>query len=132
MNEEKLRKGYNGYRLTERGRSHLLAHITPVHPDVLAHHVTHDFGIYESLPPDADHARVIAVAENHLVQAALVQINGQINRGDASVYHITISVDRAAGGKPVDSNGLLADDSNWQPIDPFNVDVEPAFFPFGS
>src|SRR6056297_135685 len=131
MNEEKLRKGYNGYLLTDQGRAHLLAHIDPVHPDVVAHHVTHEFGVYEQLPPDADSVRVIAVASNDQVQAAVVKVNGTTQREDGGVYHITVSVDRAAGGTPKMSNDLLTDSRNWQAVDPFSLPVMPRFFPFG-
>jgi len=131
MKPETLSKGYNGYLLTERGRSHLLAHIEPVHPDVVAHHVTHEFGVYESLPPDADSVRVIATASNEQVQAAIVKVNGTTARESGGFYHITVSVNRAAGGSPKMSNDLIADRSSWTAVDPFNVDVEPQFFPFG-
>jgi hypothetical protein len=130
MDQNKLRKGYTGYLLTDQGRAHLLAHIDPVHPDVVAHHVTHEFGVYEQLPPDADHARVIAVASNDVVQAAVVKVNGTTARESGGVYHITVSVNRAAGGTPKMSNDLLADRGNWTAVDPFNVQVEPQFFPF--
>jgi hypothetical protein len=129
MDEPKLRKGYTGYELTSNARSELLAHVNPVHPDVVAHHITHEYGVYEQLPPYVDMVRVIAVAQNDLVQAAIVKINGTTTRvyGD-SFYHITVSVDRAAGGKAVDSNALIKDSKNWTAIDPFNLAVMPKFF----
>lgn len=131
MDEKTLRKGYNGYELTQQARSELMAHIEPMHPDVIAHHVTHDFGVYESLPPDTNTVRVTAMASNDKVQAAIVKVNGTTVReyGD-SFYHITISIDRAAGGKPNDSNALVKDSKNWQAVDPFNLAVMPKFFPF--
>lgn len=130
MDEQKLRKGYNGYLLTERGREHLLAHIDPMHPDVIAHHVTHEFGVYESLPPETRSVRVTAVASNDRVQAAIVKVNGTTQRGDGSFYHITVSIDRSKGAKPVDSNDLIRDSRNWTAVEPFDVEVEPKFFPF--
>lgn len=131
MQETKLRKGYNGYELTEQGRADLLAHIEPLFPDVVAHHVTHEFGVYESLPPDATSVRVVAVANNDRVQAAIVKVNGTTAREYGnSFYHITISLDRAAGGKANDSNELIRDSRNWVAVDPFNVSVTPKFFAF--
>jgi len=130
MDQKKLRKGYNGYLLTERGRSHLLAHVDPVHADVIAHHVTHEYGVYESLPPETHTARATAVASNDKVQAVIVKINGSTARADGSFYHVTVSIDRAAGAKPVDSNALIKDSRNWTAIEPFDIEVEPRFFSF--
>ncbi len=130
MDEKKLRKGYTGYELTGQARAELLAHIEPQHPDIVAHHVTHEFGVYESLPPDTNTVRVTAVASNDRVQAAIVKVNGTTQRADGSFYHITISLDRAAGARPVDSNELIRDSRNWQAVDPFNLAVIPRFFPF--
>lgn len=131
MDEKKLKKGYNGYQLTDSARGMLLGHIEPIHPDIIADHVTHEFGVYESLPPDADYVRVVAMASNDKVQAAIVKVNGSTAReyGD-SFYHVTISVDRAAGGAPKQSNDLIKDSKNWEAVDPFNLPVMPKFFSF--
>ena len=47
IDEQKLKKGYNGYLLTDHSRDLLLGMIEPVHPDIIAHHITHEFGVYE-------------------------------------------------------------------------------------
>ena len=130
MDEKKLKKGYTGYELTDSARWELMAHIEPIHPDVIAHHVTHEYGVYESLPPDTNTVRVTAMASNDTVQAAIVKVNGTTQRPDGKFYHITISIDRAAGAKPVDSNALIADSKNWVAVDPFNLAVMPKFFNF--
>jgi len=131
MEQTNLRKGYSGYLLTQSGRETLLSHVDTVHPDVVAHHVTHQFGVYESLPPDADHVRAIAVAQNDQIQAVIVKVNGTTSRDDGSFYHITVSLDRTAGAKPKDSNDLIRDSRNWIAINPFDIEVEPKFFAFG-
>lgn len=130
MDQTKLLKGYTGYELTELGRAQLLAHIEPAYPDVIAHHVTHEFGVYDSLPPEAASVRVTAVAFDDRVQAVVVKVNGTTARPDNKIYHITVSIDRGAGATPNDSNRMLADLANWRAIDPFNVDVVPKFFIF--
>ena len=53
------------------------------------------------------------------------------DRPATGVYHITVSLNGALGVKPNDSNAMLMDESQWENIDPFYVEVEPAFFPFG-
>jgi len=131
MDEKKLRKGYTGYLLTDHAKSQLLGHIEPMHPDIVAHHVTHEFDVYESLPPDTNTVRVTAVAYDDRVQCAVVKVNGSTRRPDGKIYHITISLDRAAGAKPVDSNMVLDDLTNWYSVDPFNLAVMPKFFSFG-
>lgn len=130
MDEQKLKKGYNGYLLTDAGRQDLFVHIEPMFPDVIAHHVTHEFGVYDSLPPDATSVRVVATVSNNKVQAAIVTVNGSEVRDENSFYHITISLDKSAGAKAVGSNALIADENNWQDVDPFNIPVVPTFFPF--
>lgn len=120
--------GYNGYLITGKGRVELLSRVSPLFKDVIAHHVTHEFGVSESLPPDAKTVEVFAVAQNDKVQAALVKVNGSTNRPGGKTYHITISIDREAGAKPVDSNTLIADKSTWTSLEPFEIDVVPSFF----
>jgi hypothetical protein len=126
------KKGYNGYQLTEQSRDNLLRHIPPIYPDVIAHHITHEFNIVEQLPPDAITARVTYMMHGNGVQAAIVKVNGTTTRTyEDSFYHVTISVDRAAGAKPQDSNALIKDSKNWTVVSPFDLDVVPRFFPFG-
>jgi hypothetical protein len=126
-----LRMGYNGYQLTDQYRYKLLQIIYPIHPDVIAHHVTHEYGVWESLPPAANSVRMIAFAANDKVQAAIVEVNGEVERLHGnSFYHITISIDKSAGGKAVDSNALIKDRSNWVAIAPVLLAVIPAFFNF--
>jgi hypothetical protein len=124
-------RGYNGYQLTDQSRDKLMRILGEIHPDVIAHHVTHEFGVYDSLPPDATSVRMIAIAADDKVQAAIVEVNGEVERLQGnSFYHITISIDKSAGGKAVDSNALIKDRSNWVAVAPVELAVIPAFFPF--
>ena len=126
----KPRKGYSGYRITHSGRLYLLMNISPKFSKVIAHHVTHEFGVTESLPPNAEEVKVIAVANNEKIQAAVVEVDGVSVRPDGGVYHITISLDSDSDASPKDSNALLKDIVNWNEIQPFYVEVKPEFFPF--
>jgi len=131
MKEKNIATGYNGYQLTDRARADLLARISPIHPDVIAHHVTHSYGVHDSLPPDCNSVRVVAVASDDLVQAAIVQVNGSSTRAYGnSFYHVTISIDRAAGGQAYASNALIKRGENWTVVVPFDIDVVPKFFKF--
>jgi hypothetical protein len=126
-------KGYTGYKLTDDAQAYLLARVPAVHPDVIAHHVTYAFGVEDDqMPADAGIVRVVAVAHNKKVQAAIVKVNGSVMRPDGSYFHITVSIDRAAGGRPVDSNALVRDRKRWVVRRPFILNVVPQFFPFGA
>lgn len=127
----KERKGYNGYLLTPAGRQTLLDNIQPDHADVICHHVTHAFGVSEQLPPECTSVRVVAVASNDRVQAVVVKVNGTSERTtDGSTYHVTVSLDGSVFAKPVESNSLLADSKVWTSVEPFDVEVEPTWWPF--
>ena len=117
--------------LTDQARAALLAQVVPVFDTVVAHHVTHQFGVYDTMPPDADTVRVVAVAQNDMVQAAVVKVNGTTARdyGD-SFYHVTVSLNTDAGAKPNDANALVKDSTTWTAVVPFDLDVTPQFFPF--
>ena len=128
----KERKGYNGYKVTPAGRKTLLENLDLKFADMFAHHVTHEFGIVEQLPPHVDTVRVVAVAANDRVQAAVVKVNGTTERAtDGSTYHITMSLDGSVFAKPVESNDLLADSKVWIAVEPFDVEVVPWWCPFG-
>jgi hypothetical protein len=132
MTEEiKLPMGYNGYQLTDNARQELLAAVPAMFPDVIAHHVTHEYNIAESDPPYAGTVRVVAVANNDMIQAVIVEVLGTAWRAYGnSYYHITLSMDKAAGAKANDSNKLIQASRNWKPVTVFNIDVIPVFFPF--
>lgn len=133
MDEKKLKKGYTGYELTNNAHYQLLGHIEPLFPDVIAHHVTYEYGVYEQLPPDTNLVRVYAVANNDKVQTALVKVNGETERPDGGTFHITLSLDKAAGAKAKDSNGVIANiatDGTFNTVEPFDLAVVPKFFSF--
>ena len=84
--------------------------ITPLHTNVFASHVTHEFGVpnNSSLPLEAE-LKNIGYAYDKKAQAFVVSVNGSIYRPDNHIYHLTIST--ADGVKPVYSNLLL--ESGW-------------------
>ncbi|TCJ38391.1 hypothetical protein [Parafrankia sp. BMG5.11] len=108
-----------GWKLDRQDREALLGRVRPRWPNVFADHVTLDAHAKrgDRLPPDV-RAEVVGEADDGKgLQAVVVAIDGSTDRPDGSVYHITWSLDRAAGRKPVESNTLLAQKA-WQPIDP--------------
>lgn len=132
MTLPKPKKGYNGYLLTDHARAELLEAVPPMFADVVAHHVTHDFGVYETLPPDTQSVQVVANCNNDFIQAVIVKVMGTSTRElGNSLYHITISMDKAAGASAVDSNAMVQDSRNGTMVEPFDLSVTPTFFPFG-
>ena len=51
------------------------------------------------------------------VQALVLRIAGTTARPDGSRWHVTWSLDRAAGRKPVESNTVIAE-RGWSAVDP--------------
>ena len=59
--------------------------------------------------------------------ALVVRINGAVERPDRGAYHITWSLDRARGRRPVESNDVIA--HAWKPFDRAErVELHPAIF----
>jgi hypothetical protein len=97
-----------GWLLDEADRAALLARFPPAWPDVIAHHVT--LAAYtDAPPPGAVTAEIVGeVNDGEGLQALAVAIDGTSDRPDGSTYHITWSLDRAAGRRAVQSNAVLA------------------------
>lgn len=105
---------YVGWELDAQDRDTLLGMIEPAYPDVIAHHVTLHMG--EGALPEANAGSVVGFIDDGAgVQALIVKINGTTDRPGGGTYHITWSIDRAAGFKPVDSNKALAA-AKWTPF----------------
>lgn len=108
--ENKKQNGYLAWILDEKSRSELLGKFPPKFDKVICHHITYKFGVDETaeLPVDTHNIKVIGHESNDKVQALVVSINGHNRRPDGKLYHITVSVNTANGGKPVMSNDLLS------------------------
>ena len=98
-----------GWRLDRESRALLLAQYPPRWPDVVADHVTLATDAGDSELPAAVHCEIIGEADDgEGVQALVVEIDGSSQRPDGSTFHITWSLDRAAGREAADSNGVIA------------------------
>ena len=114
---------YSAYLLTDEARHSLIERCPPRHPEVIAHHVTYAFPD-DAPPPDASLVRVIGHAQDKRVDCVVVEVNGSHERPSGGVYHVTLSVDRSQGGKPVLSNRLLK--GGWVQLEPFTLTVTPS------
>lgn len=114
---------YTAYLLTKESRDLLLSRFPPKHKDVIAHHVTVKFGVPKTLDVVTGFQQVVDVvgyAEADGIEAAVVSVGGEIKRKDGKVFHITLSLDRSIGRKPVDSNTIIST-NGWTPVPPFKL-----------
>lgn len=123
--------GYTAWELPEHEREKLLKLIPPAYPDVVAHHVTDQFGVISPTPlSDITSATIVGVSDDgEGVQALVVSVGGTVRRHDGKVYHITWSLDRAAGAKPYDSNRVIEQHGVTRIVSPIGIELTPKFFP---
>ena len=129
MERATTRKGTVGWLVPESERHRLLSMFAPAYADVVAHHVTWRGGVAEDHPlPSAQAASVVGLADDGRgVQALVVEIDGTTDRPDGSTWHITWSLDRAAGRRAVQSNDVIRD-CGWKKIEPVPIRIAPSFF----
>jgi len=108
--DEKPRRGYQAFELDAASRSHLAKIFPPKFPEFIGHHITYAFGVMSSDPlPEASRIQVVGYAcDPEGIEALVVSIDGTTERPDGKTFHITWSLDRSAGFKPVNSNDLIA------------------------
>lgn len=119
-----------GWKLDREQRAELLAQFPPEWPDVIADHVTLDAHVGTETPlPAPVRAEIVGeISDGEGLQAMVVALDGSTDRPDGSSYHITWSLDRARGRKPVESNKVIAE-RGWRPLDaPVPVRLTPARF----
>jgi hypothetical protein len=124
------RRWVTGWKLDPGDRGRLLARFEPLFPDVVADHVTLRTGADHRtpLPRETSGEIVGGVDDGTGVQALVVRIGGTTQRSDGSTYHITWSLDRAQGRRPVESNRVIAE-LGWRPLlEPVPISLRPARF----
>jgi hypothetical protein len=124
-------KGYVGWALDDPERSRLLTYFRPVYPDIYAHHVTLAFGVSEDYPlPETTRGAIIGIADDRrAIQALVVEIGETIKRPDGNIFHLTWSLDRSMGARPMHSNDVIRS-RGWDTVPRFSFRLRPAFFPF--
>jgi hypothetical protein len=116
-----LREGYEAFVVDDATRQKLAKVFPPKYPEWIGHHITNRFGVQreENRPFGKPfNFEVIGYAEDDGIEALVVSRDGSPKRPDGKVYHITWSLDRAKGRKPVDSNKVIAEKgyTSVQPI----------------
>ena len=114
---------YSAYVIDEVSRKLILDVFLPQFPEVVAHHVTHRFPDQEP-PPIVHNFEVVGYASNHRLECLIVRLDGLLDRPGGGVYHITLSIDREQGAKPVQSNQVIQ--VGWTPLDePITITAQP-------
>lgn len=101
---------YTAYVLTQSARDEILKRFPPKFDDVIAHHITYKFKTDKNVPhtiPDQAVIKVVAYACDKSLETLVVSVDGEIQRPDGKFFHITLSLDRSKGRKPVDSNDVI-------------------------
>jgi len=102
---------YYAYALPGAVREQLKDLFPPKFSDFIGHHVTVWFGgnpPAELVVGNKAVIKVIGYASDESLEALVVAVDGEPDRPDGKVYHITWSLDRQKGRKPVDSNAVIA------------------------
>jgi len=121
-----LTETYIAYELDENSRKELHSKFPPKYDDFIGHHITYQFGVSSDteLPTNSEDINVIGYADDgESIEALVVEINGTTTRQDGKIYHITWSLDRSKGRKPVDSNKLISE-MGWTTINPIKISAD--------
>jgi hypothetical protein len=127
---EKPRGGYQAFELSNADRSKLAQVFPPKFPEFIGHHITYKRGAKSDQPlPEASTFKVVGYAcDPDGVEALVVTVDGTTTRPDGKTFHITWSIDREAGFKPVSSNDLI-ERLGYEPLpNAINITATAKFF----
>jgi len=125
MKLENLFEMYTAYVLDKKSRRELAKQFPPKYPEFVGHHTTIKFGVPKDAPkPKPADVKVVGYADDgEGLEALVVAVNGSVDRPDGSVYHITWSLDRSLGRKPVQSNALVQ--NGYESVKPIHIKTTP-------
>ncbi len=119
-----------GWRLDQADRAALLERFPPAYSHTDADHVTLAAKVGTGIPlPCETEAMIVGRADDgEGVEAMVVRLGGTTDRPDGSTYHITWSLDRARGRRPVESNDVIRK-CGWQPLsEPIAIRLQPVLW----
>lgn len=126
MKIEDLFEMYTALVLDKKSRQELQKKFPPKYPDFIGHHITLKFGVPKDTKKPSQPKTIEVVGhkdDGKGVEALVVAVNGKTQRPDGSTYHITWSIDRSAGRKPVDSNKVLK--GGFDKVEPTPIKISP-------
>lgn len=120
--------GFLGFNLTPQAIEKVLSLFPPKFKIIQCHHITYKFNVpTDEFIPEFYQATVTGYASSSRVECLVVEINGETHAPDGRRYHLTLS--HVEEAQPFESNIVLAE-FGFIPIEPFLIDVVPAFNPF--
>jgi len=87
------------------------------------------FGADSVVPPEAK-INLIGHCKTDKIECFVVEVDGSMVREDGKIYHLTWSLDRSKGAKPVDSNKAIEDKGFEHLKTPIAIETEPKSFKF--
>jgi len=123
MKLQHLRESYLAYVVPDQARNDLAREFQPKYPEFVGHHIIQQFGVPLNTqnPGNSAQITVIGHAEEDGLEALVVTVNGAKRREDGRLYHITWSLDRSKGKKPVMSNDLVQ--RGYTPVEPYTFNA---------
>lgn len=118
---------YSGWEISEGSRAKLSNLFVQIHPDFIGHHVTYMFG-NDAVAPDKATIKVVGQCITDKIQCFVVDVGGTIIRPDGNIYHLTWSIDRSKGAKPVDSNTAIMTKGFEHIMAPIELSTTPKLF----
>ena len=118
------------FEISAESRSRLAQVFPPKFPEFIGHHITYGMRKKgDDTLPQAETFQVIGYGlDEKGLEALVVEVDGSIHRPDGKIFHITWSLDRDAGFKPVNSNDLLSQ-GKWKKItSPINITATAKFY----
>lgn len=97
---------YTGWLLDESSKTQIKNIYGQAHPDLIGHHVTFMFGKDSVVPKEAK-LQLIGHCITEKIECFVVEVDGSMVRPDGGIYHLTWSLDKSKGAKPVDSNKAI-------------------------
>ncbi len=120
----------SGWKLDPKEREALLERFPPHWPDIIADHITLDTHPHRNDPPPRQTTAEIvgSVDDGDGLQALVVAIDGSTERPDGNTFHITWSLDRGRGRKPVDSVATIRQ-HGWRVLqEQVSINIHPVRF----
>lgn len=116
-----------GWKLDRTERAALLERFPPRYARTVADHVTLKADASSDTLPGAVRASIVGRADDGRgVEAYVVALNGDTDRPDGSIFHVTWSLDHGRSAK--ESNDVLKE-RGWEGLDdPIALTLEPARF----
>jgi hypothetical protein len=120
---------YSGWLISNNSIQQIKNLFEQTHPDFIGHHVTYMFGDDSELSPEAT-LKIIGQCTTNKIQCFVITVNDEIIRPDGNLYHLTWSIDKSKGAKPVDSNKAIIEYGFVHLDKPIEIFGTPKIFKF--